>query len=126
MHALYDLKEKLMEELEGIAKKGELTKSSLETIDTLAHAIKNLCKVIESCEEDEEYSHRMSRRSYRSYDDGGGSGRRDPMSSRYAVERGRAWSEQDQRMIRKLEELKNSADENGRLVIDKALEELRG
>ena len=126
MHALHDLKKQLIEELEGFAKKGEISKSSLETIDTLAHAAKNLCKVIEACEEEEEYSHRMSRRSNRSYDDGGASGQREPMSRRYAVERGRAWSVQDERTIRKLEELKNSADENVRRVIDRALEELRG
>ena len=53
MHDLYKLKDMLVEELKEFGKKGELSTGSLDTIDTLAHATKNLEKVIE-CEEDEE------------------------------------------------------------------------
>lgn len=63
MHDLYRLKESLVKELEEYGKSGELSKSSLETIDKLAHATKNIAKVIECCEE-EEYSNAMSHRSY--------------------------------------------------------------
>lgn len=75
MHKLYELKDKLISELEKQGSK-ELSESSLKTIDTLAHAAKNIGKVIECCEE-EEYSNAMggysrrggySMRNY--YDDG--------------------------------------------------------
>ena len=49
MHRLYDLKDKLLDELTECGEKN-LTESSLKTIDTLAHSIKNLDKVIEKCE----------------------------------------------------------------------------
>ena len=55
MHDLYKLKDTLVKELKGYGKSGDLSKSSLEMIDKLAHATKNLEKVIECCEE-EEYS----------------------------------------------------------------------
>lgn len=66
MHELYELKEKLCEELEEYGRKGELSTGSLEVIDKLANTIKNLCKIIEACEDDE-YSSR-----YESYEDGMG------------------------------------------------------
>lgn len=46
-----ELKEKLMQELEYISKKTQLTASDLQLIDMLAHSIKNLCNV-----EENEYS----------------------------------------------------------------------
>lgn len=54
MGEIYDLKEKIMNELKKYASKPELSASSLETIDKLAHAAKNLCKIIE--DEEESYS----------------------------------------------------------------------
>ena len=48
---LYELKEMLMKELEEYGRKGELTGGSLDIVDKLSHAIKNLCKIIESSEE---------------------------------------------------------------------------
>lgn len=66
MHELMKLKEMLCEELEKYGAKGELTSGSLEVVDKLAHAIKNLCKIIEAYE-DEEYSGRGG-----SYAGGGG------------------------------------------------------
>ena len=56
MHKLMELKEKLCEMLEQYEGK-EVTANSLEAIDKLAHAIKNLGKIIEMYEE-EEYSER--------------------------------------------------------------------
>lgn len=55
MQALYDLKEMLCKELEEYGKKGELSAGTLEIVDKLAHATKNLDKIIEAYEE-EEYS----------------------------------------------------------------------
>ena len=48
MHKLYDLKQMLCEELEQYGKKGELTAGSLDVVDKLAQAIKNIDKIIES------------------------------------------------------------------------------
>lgn len=81
MHELYKLKDMLMEELEEYGRKNEITAQSLEIVDKLAHALKNLCKIVkeyEEAEEEEEYSMAGGRggSSYRrgsSYQ-GGGSG----------------------------------------------------
>jgi len=58
MHELYELKEMLMKELEEYGRKGEMSAGSLEIVDKLSHAIKNLCKIIEAAEEEEGYSRR--------------------------------------------------------------------
>ena len=60
MHDLYNLKEMLCEELKEYGRRGELTLSSLQTIDTLAHACKNVCKIIDHSE-DSGYSTRRGR-----------------------------------------------------------------
>lgn len=52
MHDLINLKEMLIKELEALGKSGNLSKTSLDNIDKLAHATKNLVKVIECCEQD--------------------------------------------------------------------------
>ena len=82
MHKIYELKDKLCEELEEYGDK-KLDAGSLEVIDKLAHSIKNLDKIIEKYE-DEDYSS--------AYDDGmtGGSYERDGnrYGSRYAMARG--------------------------------------
>lgn len=78
MHELYELKEKLMKELAEYSQ-GELSTGSLEMIDKLAHAIKNICKICEDMEGSSyEGGSNYGRRSYegsgRSYDmsrDGG-------------------------------------------------------
>ena len=56
MHELYELKEMLLKELKEYGSSGELSTGSLDAVDKLAHATKNLCKVIEACEDDE-HSH---------------------------------------------------------------------
>lgn len=95
MHELYELKEMLCKELEEYGRKGDLSAGSLEIVDKLAHALKNLDKIIEAKEEESgEYSSAGGEGSYRggsyrggrggsyrggSYDDGmmtGGSYRR--------------------------------------------------
>lgn len=55
MQDLYELKEMLCEELKKYGKKGDLTAGSLDVVDKLAHAVKNIDKIIEAYE-DEEYS----------------------------------------------------------------------
>ena len=62
MHELYELKEKLCRELKKYDNE-EVTANSLEVIDKLAHAIKNIDKIIEKYEEEEGGSY-----GYNSYD----------------------------------------------------------
>ena len=55
MHKLYKLKDALVKELSDYGEEGGVSKANLDTIDKLAHAAKNVSKVIECCE-DEGYS----------------------------------------------------------------------
>ena len=102
-------------------------------IDTLAHACKNICKIIESCEEEEEYSsrsmrgmsRRMSRRAdpmYESYDDGM-SGRRDNRG-RFAVEPGRSYHDGTEEEVERL--MQTAKDERTRRALQTALQSIRG
>ena len=50
MHKLYSIKENLIEDLEKYDKK-DLSPSELEMVDKIAHAAKNVCKIIEYCED---------------------------------------------------------------------------
>lgn len=56
MHELIELKEKLCKELEEYGKK-DLSAGTLDVVDKLSHAVKNLDKIIENY--DEEYSGEM-------------------------------------------------------------------
>jgi hypothetical protein len=105
MHELMELKEKLCKELEEYGTK-ELSAGTLDVVDKLSHAIKNLDKIIENY--DEEYSGDMrydmngrmmrggvayaqdGRGSYRggSYARGRGTNARRDSMGRYSSERG--------------------------------------
>ena len=96
MQELYDLKEKLCKELKEYGKKDKLDASSLQIVDTLSHALKNVCKVIECYEAEEDgYSNAyyggmsnrsMPRASYgmNSYARGRGSNARRDSMGRYS------------------------------------------
>lgn len=118
MHAIYNLKEMLCDELEEYGKKGELTTGSLDTVDKLAHAIKNIDKIIEKYEDDEYsgntsmYHDDMSMRGGRSY-----ARKRDSMG-RYSS---RGYS-RDGDMIAELHELmKDAPDDRTRKEIQKLI-----
>lgn len=64
MHELYELKEKLCKELKRYSKE-EVTTNNLSVIDTLSHAVKNLDKIIEKHEEEENGAYGYN--SYNSY-----------------------------------------------------------
>ncbi len=115
MHDIYKLKEMLCEELEEYGRKGEMTPGTLEVIDKLAHAVKNLDKIIETA--DEEYSgddmaYRGSYRgrSYRNYDGGSYARRRDSMG-RYS----RASSD----LVNQLRQMMPEVDEETRRDIER-------
>lgn len=89
MHAIYELKEKLCDELEEYGEK-KLDAGTLDVVDKLAHTIKNLDKIIESYEDNEYsgiyYDNGMSYDDGTSYARGGNRGMR---GSSYAMARGR-------------------------------------
>ena len=82
MHELEKLKNMLCEELEKYTDKGELTAGSLEVVDKLSHAIKNLDKIIENY--DGEYSGRYMPRYM--YNDGNSYARKRDSMGRYSRE----------------------------------------
>ena len=125
MHDLYNLKEMLCKELSDYGKEGGLSLSSLDTIDTLAHACKNVCKIIESKDE-EQYSGRgsyygsgrYSRDGYY-YDDGGMSGRRGRAMN------GRFVSRDASEMARKLRDMASDApDDASKREIERLAEKM--
>ena len=64
MHELYELKSMLCKKLEEYGRKGDITASTLDVIDKLAHAVKNIGKVIEMDEESEYSGNYDDGRSY--------------------------------------------------------------
>lgn len=133
MHKIYELKDKLCEELEEYGDK-KLDAGSLEVIDKLAHIVKNLDKIIEKYE-DEDYSS--------AYDDGmtGGSYERggNRYGSRYAMARGDGrgrgrnarrdsmgrYSSDSRMMVDELRELMNDApDERTRMEFKRFIEKM--
>ena len=77
MRKLEELKEKLMRELDMVSGKQQMTLADISMIDTLTHAIKNLCKIIEGEEgySNDGYSERHYVRGHYSRDGGGSYGR---------------------------------------------------
>lgn len=76
MHKLYELKEKLMRELEDYSENGKFSKEDVEAIKYITSAIDHICNIMEDADE-EGYSGGMMRMGGRSYADGrrGGRGR---------------------------------------------------
>lgn len=133
MHKIYELKDKLCEELEEYGDK-KLDAGNLAVIDSLSHTIKNLDKIIEKYE-DEDYSS--------AYDDGmmvgpyerGGN----RYGSRYAMARGDGrgrgrnarrdsmgrYSSDSRMMVDELRELMNDApDERTRMEFKRFIEKM--
>lgn len=130
MKELYELKEKLMDELAEYGSK-EMSAGSLDVVDKLAHSIKNLCKIIE----ESEYSEMGG--SYESGMGNGGSYARDGYSrtgGSYADGRGRgSQANRDSRgryssdggMIEELRSLMNEApDQKTRMEFDKFIRKM--
>lgn len=137
MHKLEELKEMLCEELEEYGAKDKLDMGGLEIVDKLAHAIKNIDKILESEDgysEARGYSRGYARMNYpreysrgnygdSNYDDGysmrrgrGRNAKRDSMG-RYA----RA----NDMMVDELRELMNDApDEQTRMEFEKFIQKM--
>lgn len=91
MHKLYELKEKLMDELESYADNGKITPTDAEAIKYLSSAIDHICNI---CSDEDEDGY-----SGRSYPDGmGGSySRRYSRNDGYSMARGRMNARRDSR-----------------------------
>lgn len=87
MNELYELKEKLCRELKKYGNE-DVTTSSLEVVDKLSHAIKNIDKIIEKYEEDEN-GMSYGYGSYESFRGNGRSNRGSYNNGSYARGRGR-------------------------------------
>ena len=148
MQDLYALKEMLCKELKNYGKKGELTAGSLDVIDKLAHALKNLNKVIEKIEE-EQYSGRsydgggsyrgsydyengsmsnkgsyarfMDDGSYGSYARGRGSGARRDSMGRYASD---GYSRHNDMVMELRELMQDAPDERTRMEFEKFINKM--
>ena len=132
MHKLYELKDKLMKELEEYADNGKFSKDDVEAIKYTASAIDHICNIME--DEDGEYSEAMMPmgdgytyirgRSYarggrgsRSYARGRMNARRDSMG-RYSREGGYSGAGED--IAEQLREMMPDAqDERIRMEIEK-------
>lgn len=135
MRAMHDLKDMLCKEIDKIAKKGELSAGSLETVHKLTDTVKNIDKIM-MLEEDGEYSERGRKRDSmgrysragewdmhgrygggHAYDDGGSS---------YAMGGGR-YSRADgkDKMMHELGELMEDADPEQRRILERAMKEIR-
>lgn len=128
MKEMYDLKDKLQEELDEIARKPELTAGDLEHVHKLTDTIKNIDKIC-MMEEEGEYSQTMDfdmygrghsyakrdRRGRYSRDDGMG-GRRDG--------RGRYSRDGRSEMMEHLEMALDSADEKDREMIRRMIKQI--
>ena len=120
MHAIYDLKEQLCKELEEYGQKGELTAGTLDVVDKLAHAVKNIDKIIEKYEEEEGSSEgSYNNGSYNDGSYGDGSYRRGRSYGRGSYARGRnarrdsmgrySRGSYDSGMVQELRDLMNDA-----------------
>lgn len=69
MHKLYELKEKLMRELEDYSENGKFSKDDVEAIKYITSAIDHICNIMEDA--DEEYSGSYAYEGGGSYADGG-------------------------------------------------------
>lgn len=115
MHKLHDLKEMLCRELEEYADHDSLDMGALEVVDKLAHAVKNIDKIISA----DGTSERMYKRGYSNeYSDGYSRGgrRRDSMG-RYVSAGGDVADD-----LRDL--MRNATDENTRRDIQRLIDRM--
>lgn len=116
MHKLYELKDKLMEELEDYAENGKFSKDDVEAIKYTASAIDHICNIVERA--DDEYSGMMMDGSYRypmnyrrggSYARGRGRNARRDSMGRYSSE---GYSRASEGIVMELRELMDEAPDD--------------
>ena len=130
MHKLYELKEKLMKELEGYSENGKFSEKDVEAIKYITSSIDHICNIVERA--DEEYSMAMDGNSYDGNYDGRvygsyaggrqGGGRSYARGGSYA--RGRGRNARRDSMGRYSREMGYSgADEDFRMEIENLIED---
>ena len=92
MHKLYDLKDKLIGELEDYSENGKYSKEDVEAIKYMASAVDHICNICKDAEEEDDFSGR-------SYPDGmgGNYSRRYSRNDGYSMARGRMNAQRDSR-----------------------------
>ena len=131
---LYELRDMLMDELDKLTSKGELTAGSLDTVDKLTHSIKSIDTIC-AMEEAGEYSYDSGM----SYARGRGSNARRDSRGRYSSNDGLMYSRRDrysmrgysgdgkEALVESLRELMQDADDNkSRQAIQHAIQQLEG
>lgn len=88
MHKLYELKEKLMRELEDYSENGKFSKEDVEAIKYITSAIDHICNIVERSEDEYSNTGMMGGGPY-SYADDGRGGNRGNRDRSYARGRGR-------------------------------------
>lgn len=117
MHEIYELKERLCDELKEYGKKGDLDVGTLDVVDKLSRTVKNLGKIIDKYEESEySYENGMP------YTDGMSYARNGRRSGRYSSARRRdsmgrysrrvGYSMDNKEMIEELRDLMNDAPDD--------------
>lgn len=131
MHELYELKEKLMRELEDYSKNGKFSKEDVEAIKYISSGIDHICNILER--EEDGYSENMGGsygrgNSYRgssyrgsSYARGRGSNARRDSMGRYSTE---GYSMANADMIEELRGMMETAPEGARGKIRNLITEL--
>lgn len=128
MEKLLELKEMLCDELEKYSDRNELSMTALKEVDTLAHAIKNIDKIIESAEG--EYSEDGDWRAMGSYNRGSSYARRSMRSGNSYARRKRdsmgRYSRADgrERMMSELSEMMNEVDGQDREAFQRLMSQL--
>lgn len=120
MEQLYDLKEKLIEELAQFGEKQDLNRQEVELIKYLASGADHICNLLKAMERDE-YSNRSMRYSRRrpAYDDGmGGISESAYRGSSYRYSRHGGGQDELQSALQEIR------DPNTRMKIQKLIEEM--
>lgn len=119
MHELYEVREKLCKELKKYGHE-EITNNSLELIDTLAHSIKNIDKIIDEEESEYEPSYRGGRSGRGTYSRGRGRNAKRDSMGRYASD-----GRHNEEIVHELRELMMDApDETTRMEYQKVINKL--
>lgn len=116
MHKIYELKEKLMNELEDYSQNGKYSNDDVEAIKYITSSIDHIYNILERADE-EEYSFAMEgsrggNRGGGSYARGRGSNAKRDSRGRYSNEGG--YSRNDEMMMRLREMMNNAPDETTR------------
>lgn len=117
MHEIYELKERLCDELKEYGKKGDLDVGTLDVVDKLSRTVKNLGKIIDKYEESNySYENGMP------YTDGMSYARNGRRSGRYSSARRRdsmgrysrrgGYSMDNKEMVEELRDLMNDAPDD--------------